>query len=83
MKDIMATPTKKEMLAFINRVVKECGQIQLSTNLGKFRNLMWDDEQGVLLQTMTAPNGYIFPKLADKSYLVVSAVYTDLKKDFE
>ena len=79
----MATPTKKEMLAFINRVVKECGQVQLGAKFGIFRNLMWDDEQGVLLQTMTAPHGYVFPKLSDRGYIVVSAIYNDLKKDFE
>lgn len=79
----MAVLTKKEMLDFINRIVKECGQVRLSPNLGIFCNLMWDDEQGVLLQTMTPPNGYIFPKLADKGYLVVGAIYTDLKQDFE
>lgn len=75
--------SKKEMLEFINRIVKECGQVQLGPDFGKFRNLMWDDEDGVLLQTMSAPNGYIFPRLADKSYPIVKAIYTDLKKDFE
>ena len=79
----MATQSKKEMLAFINRVVKECGQIQLGAKFGIFRNLMWDDEQGVLLQSMTAPNGYIFPKLSDMGYVVVSTIYNDLKKGFE
>lgn len=71
------------MMGFISRVVKECGQVPLGTGFGKFRNLMWDDKQGVLLQTMTAPNGYVFPRLADKSNTVVKAIYEDLKKDFE
>lgn len=75
--------TRKEMMAFIDRVVKECGQIPLGTGFGKFRNLMWDADKGVLLQTMTAPNGYVFPRLADKSNTVVKAIYEDLKKDFE
>lgn len=75
--------TKKEMMGFISRVVKECGQVPLGSKFGIFRNLMWDGKQGVLLQTMTAPNGYVFPRLADKSNTVVKAIYEDLKKDFE
>ena len=65
--------TKKEMMAFIDKVVKECGQVPLGTGFGKFRNLMWDDERGTVLQTMTYPNGYI----------IIKAIYDDLKKDFE
>lgn len=75
--------TKKEMMAFIDKVVKECGQVPLGTGFGKFRNLMWDANKGVLLQTMTAPNGYVFPRLADKGYIIIKAIYEDLKKDFE
>ena len=74
--------SKKEMMEYISEIVKSCGQVPLGGNFGIFRNLMWDDEKGVLLQTMDKPSGYIFPKLADKSIVVIKAVYEDLKKDF-
>ena len=75
-------PTKKEMLSYISGLTQELGQIPLPNKFGFYTNLMWDDDQGVLLQTMVKPSGYIFPKLSDRSYQVVKAVYDDLKKDF-
>jgi hypothetical protein len=74
--------TTKEMLEFISKFTKSCGQIPLGTAFGKYRNLMWDDERGVLLQTMTPPNGYIFPRLEEMSRTVIKAIYNDLHYDF-
>ena len=72
------------MLAFINRVVKECGQIKLGRKLGPYFNLMWEnDEIGVVLEKFVGANGYGFKKLSDMGEGFVKSVYDDLKQDFE
>ena len=76
--------SKEEMLAFINRVVKECGQIKLGRKLGPYFNLMWEnDEIGVVLEKFVGANGYGFKKLSDMGEGFIKSVYDDLKQDFE
>ena len=71
-------------LEFINRVVKDCGQIKLGRNFGPCFNLMWEnDEIGVVLEKFVGASGYSFKKLSDMGEDFIKSVYDDLKKDFE
>ena len=69
---------KKKMLAYISQVVKSCGQVPLGRRFGEYKNLLWDNDRGVLLQTLDNT----FEHLEGQNLVIVKRVYDDLQKDF-
>ena len=71
-------------LEYINRVVKELGQVVLGGNFGPYFNLMWeDDKHGVVLEKLVGEDGYSFKHLRTMGKDFIRKVYEDLKKDFD
>ena len=69
---------KEKMLAYISQVVKSCGQVPLGGRFGEYKNLLWDDDRGVFLQTLDNT----FEHLEDQNLVIVKRIHDDLQKDF-
>ena len=74
--------TREQMVDFITKIAKDCGQVGLDSACGKYFNVFYDDDDGIMVESFDVNNTYDFTNLNDLSDRVVGKIYKSLLVDF-
>ena len=74
--------TRKEMVDFITKIAKDCGQVQLDSFCGKYFNVLYDDGDVITVESFEKNDTYDFTDIKDLSDRVVGKIYKSLLVDF-
>ena len=74
--------SRAEMTARITQIAKDCGQTHLDSFCGKYFNLMYDPDSGVVVESLEKNNTYGFTEIARMSDKDIRNIYKSLAIDF-
>lgn len=74
---------RTEMTVFITKIAKDCGQTPLDSFCGKYFNLMYDTDRGVVVESLEKNNTYGFTEISRLSDKDIRNIYKSLSIDFD